>query len=74
MNAAEKVGAKWSLSRFMMANWGNKTNELQHAARVADGRQAVKSPDWQKGFHSVNSIRSGLTSFSVLSLSTIPHF
>jgi hypothetical protein len=27
-NAAEKVGAKWSLSRFMMANWGNKINEL----------------------------------------------
>jgi hypothetical protein len=28
-NAAEKVGARWSLSRFMIANWGNKINEIE---------------------------------------------
>jgi hypothetical protein len=35
-NVAEKVGARWSLSRFMMANWGNKVNELE------------KEGDWKK--------------------------
>jgi hypothetical protein len=29
MNATEKVGAKWSLSKFMTANWGNKINGLE---------------------------------------------
>jgi len=29
MKAAEKVGARWSLSRFMMANWETETNELK---------------------------------------------
>jgi len=35
-NAAEKVGAKWSLSRFMMANWANKINELESTENERD--------------------------------------